>query len=73
MTACLYSIDGMCSDTAPACGTGPDKANTSLPQYLIIGDSISIGYSPILIKNLTGKYEAQHVNTNAGNSYKGVM
>ncbi|XP_065840822.1 uncharacterized protein [Oscarella lobularis] len=56
---------------AAQCGAGPDKANTSLPQYLIIGDSISIGYSPYLIKNLTGKYEAQHVHTNADNSDKG--
>jgi hypothetical protein len=69
----VVPTDGMCSNTTPACGIGPYKANTSLPQYLIIGDSISYGYSPFLIKNLTGKYEAQHVNTNADNSYKGVM
>eukprot|EP00118_Oscarella_pearsei_P025183 m.307676 g.307676 ORF g.307676 m.307676 type:complete len:223 (+) comp42611_c0_seq1:53-721(+) len=69
----LVSVFCCSAEVAPPseCGAGPHKSNTSLPQYLIIGDSISIGYSPILIKNLTGKYEAQHINVNGGTSARG--
>ena len=43
-----------------------------LPRVLIIGDSISIGYTPALQKLLIGKANVHRVPTNAGPTTRGV-
>jgi lysophospholipase L1-like esterase len=44
-----------------------------LPRVLIIGDSISIGYTPFVEKQLAGKAVVQHNPSNAGTSGNGVF
>src|SRR4051794_2444803 len=44
-----------------------------LPRVLIIGDSISIGYTPFVEKQLAGKAVVQHNPANAGTSGNGVF
>jgi acyl-CoA thioesterase-1 len=44
-----------------------------LPHVLIIGDSISIGYTPFFEKQLAGKAIVQHNPSNAGTSGNGVF
>jgi len=44
----------------------------TLPNVLIIGDSISIGYTPFVIKQLEGKANVSRVNTNCGDTNKGL-
>ena len=48
----------------------PEKAN--LPNVLIIGDSISIGYTPYVTQMLKGKAIVKHNPGNAGPSIRGV-
>lgn len=45
---------------------------TNLPQVLIIGDSISIHYTPYVAETLAGKAVVKHHNDNAGPTIKGV-
>ena len=70
--ACGGAHQHGCTCQAPSatCVGGPTKANTSKPQLLVIGDSISIGWSPVLFP-LLPQYESQHVPTNAGPASKG--
>lgn len=61
------------TDGSSRCGSGggaPTAANSSKAQLLVIGDSISIGWSPVLFPMLT-QFECQHVPTNAGPAAKG--
>jgi acyl-CoA thioesterase-1 len=44
-----------------------------LPHVLIIGDSISIGYTPFVEKQLAGKAVVKHNRSNAGTSGNGVF
>lgn len=44
-----------------------------LPRVLIVGDSISIGYTPFVEKQLAGKAVVQHNPSNAGTSGNGVF
>lgn len=44
----------------------------TLPNALIIGDSISIGYTPYVIKLLKDKVNVSHVNENCGDTDNGV-
>jgi acyl-CoA thioesterase-1 len=44
-----------------------------LPHVLIIGDSISIGYTPFVEKQLAGKAVVKHNPSNAGTSGNGVF
>ena len=48
------------------------KSDSSLPNVLLVGDSISIGYTPLVIKKLKGKANVSRVKTNCGDSKKGV-
>lgn len=48
------------------------EKDESLPNVLLVGDSISIGYTPLLIEQLKGKANVSRVNTNCGDSNKGV-
>ena len=45
----------------------------TLPRVLIIGDSISIGYTPFVEKQLAGKATVAHNPANAGTSGNGVF
>lgn len=61
------------ADDSSRCGSGgggPSPANSTQLQLLVIGDSISIGWSPVLFPMLT-QFECQHVPTNAGPASKG--
>ena len=44
----------------------------TLPKVLIIGDSISIGYTPYVIENLKGVAEVRRHRGNAGPTIRGV-
>ena len=44
----------------------------TLPKVLIIGDSISIGYTPYVIENLKGVAEVRRHKGNAGPTIRGV-
>ncbi|MCA9413398.1 MAG: SGNH/GDSL hydrolase family protein [Candidatus Omnitrophica bacterium] len=48
------------------------RAEKDLPKVLIIGDSISIGYTPPLTEILKGKAIVEHNPGNAAHSQKGV-
>lgn len=52
------------------------KANESvvdgLPNVLIIGDSISIGYTPVVIEAMRGVANVQRIPTNAGDTNRGL-
>ncbi|MBR9802922.1 SGNH/GDSL hydrolase family protein [bacterium] len=45
----------------------------SLPRVLIIGDSISIGYTPALRKELKGIANVYRINTNGGPTTRGLQ
>jgi lysophospholipase L1-like esterase len=47
-------------------------ALTALPKVLIIGDSISVGYTPFVAERLAGKAEVIHNPGNAQDTRKGV-
>ena len=66
---CTYCTQNTCQPPR-GCVGGPRTPNTTKPQLLVIGDSISIGWSPVLFPLLT-HYESQHVPTNAGPASKG--
>jgi len=44
----------------------------NLPKVLIIGDSISLGYTPALVKMLKGKAVVVHCRGNAGPTIRGI-
>ncbi len=48
------------------------KEDPRLPRVLLIGDSISIGYTPIVREQLAGKANVLRIPENAGQSSKGV-
>ena len=50
------------------CAPGPDPSeiSTTLPNVLVIGDSVSAGYTPALRAALSGKANVQHGPDNAG-------
>jgi hypothetical protein len=45
---------------------------SNLPKVLIIGDSISIGYTPFVIEMMEGKAVVTHHKGNAGPSIRGI-
>ena len=54
----------------------PSTAVTNLPKVLIIGDSISIGYTPVVQKLLEGVADVSHPNGNCqftGNGLKNIQ
>ena len=48
------------------CGMGPSIVSTTLPNVLVIGDSVSDGYMSFVAKALNGTANAQHGPNNAG-------
>jgi lysophospholipase L1-like esterase len=62
--ACLLPT---CSVAAP-----PSSDHATLPRVLLIGDSISIGYTKPVIEMLKGKAEVQRVKGNAGHTGMGI-
>jgi len=53
-------------------GKGKKADAEKLPKVLIIGDSISLGYTPILAKILEGKAVVTHCQGNAGPTIGGM-
>ena len=70
---CTYCTNGVCSGAPKTCGGPPSPNKTALPQLLVVGDSISLGYAPQLFAALEGVYEGQHDPVNAGNAAKGAL
>jgi lysophospholipase L1-like esterase len=60
---------GAKTKAAPA----PQKDDPNLPRVLIVGDSISIGYTDDVRKLLAGKANVHRIPGNAGPSSNGVM
>tara|TARA_R110002096_G_scaffold285473_1_gene479274 strand:- start:996 stop:1634 length:639 start_codon:yes stop_codon:yes gene_type:complete len=52
-------------------GSGSVSAE-GLPRVLIIGDSISLGYTPLVVEQLKGTAEVVHNTGNAGPTQKGL-
>jgi lysophospholipase L1-like esterase len=48
-----------------------ETIDTALPNVLLIGDSISIGYTKPVIQRMAGKANVVRVNTNCGDTNKG--
>ncbi len=48
------------------------KDDPALPRVLLIGDSISIGYTPAVREHLAGKANVHRPATNCGNTTKGL-
>ena len=49
------------------------KDDAALPRVLLIGDSISIGYTPAVIELMEGKAEVHRIRGNAGNTGRGLQ
>ena len=59
-----------------AVAASPPTATTNLPKVLIIGDSISLGYTPVVQDLLQGVAEVSHPNGNCqftGNGLKNIQ
>ena len=56
----------------PAILTAEAPTGADLPQVLIIGDSISLGYTPHVVKQLAGKAVVQHHKGNAQHTGTGL-
>lgn len=64
-----YNTTGICACSAEPCvplSSSPPR--TKLPQVLVIGDSISNGYTGRVAKLLVNTHEVVHVPGNAGNT-----
>ena len=55
-----------------ACAEPPESQKARLPRVLLIGDSISIGYTKPVIKLLEGKADVHRVPGNAGHTAMGL-
>jgi len=68
---CTYCRAGICQPPAATCGT-PQPALTQKPQFLMIGDSVSMGIQQAgRLFSLLPAFESQHVPVNAGPAKKG--
>lgn len=56
----------LCQTLSETCGGPPSPPNSSLSQYLAIGDSITYGQFPYIKADLEGICEAHLVTRNAG-------
>jgi lysophospholipase L1-like esterase len=64
-----YGKDGVCDDLLqPVSGS----THVSIPRVLLIGDSISIGYTKAVIELLKGKADVHRVSGNAGHTGMGL-
>lgn len=68
-----YNESGICGCGTEACTPYTDTNTTALPQLLIIGDSISIGYQDDVVNVLKNKFEVVHTPGNAGNTNWGNL
>jgi hypothetical protein len=60
------------ADPAHAAKRGQPADDPKLPRVLIIGDSISMGYTPEVQKLLAGKANVHRIPTNGGPTTKGL-
>lgn len=66
--------DWPCITIEPARGdAAQSKPAAQLPNVLIIGDSISLGYTPILQELLKGKATVVHPKANCGDTRRGLQ
>jgi len=49
------------------------KCKANLPNVLLTGDSISIGYTPVVIEQLKGVANVQRVKSNCGDTQRGLQ
>ncbi|MFC1497932.1 SGNH/GDSL hydrolase family protein [Verrucomicrobiota bacterium] len=69
----LFSIGLFFASFILSTAIAEDKSQEiSLPRILIIGDSISMGYTPQVIQKLKGKAIVQHNTGNAGPTMRGI-
>eukprot|EP01116_Phalansterium_solitarium_P013654 TRINITY_DN31057_c0_g1_i1.p1 TRINITY_DN31057_c0_g1~~TRINITY_DN31057_c0_g1_i1.p1 ORF type:complete len:276 (+),score=59.19 TRINITY_DN31057_c0_g1_i1:163-990(+) len=62
-----YNLTGTCSCATESCAN-TTQPTTQKKQYLMIGDSISMGYQPYVESILSGEYEIVHPPGNCGNT-----
>ena len=62
----------VCLPRQDVCAEPPGDAKAELPRVLLIGDSISIGYTKPVIELLKEKAEVHRVKGNAGNTGRGL-
>lgn len=60
------------SPSACLSGQTSSKSDQSLPRVLLIGDSISIGYTKAVVERMKGKADVQRVKGNAGHTQMGL-
>lgn len=65
-------ISGLTVLALLAAGQATVSAEETLPQVLIIGDSISLGYTPHVMQLLEGKADVIHHRGNAGPTIRGI-
>lgn len=68
-----FNETSLCSCGVEACVPLNGTNSTSKPQYLVIGDSISLGYLDSLTSSLSSEYEVVHAPGNCDNVNWGVM
>jgi lysophospholipase L1-like esterase len=69
----LASLMGVLMSVSMAQEIVPSPESASeLPKVLIMGDSISLGYTPLVKKLLVGKAEVIHHKGNAGPTIRGI-
>jgi acyl-CoA thioesterase-1 len=63
---------GCAASLAAAADAPPPNADSKLPQILIIGDSISMGYTPFVKEMMKGKAEVVHPRENCAATVVGL-
>merc|ERR1712086_17197 len=63
-----FNKTGLCACGTQPCIIGNYSEPTGIPQYLVIGDSVSMGYFPYLHANLSSTLEAFHAPGNNDNT-----
>ncbi len=76
LNICLFSVQAQNQKAKPQRKPNPAYAKIEdepgLPRVLIIGDSISIGYTVDVRKNLKGKANVHRIPTNGGPTTRGL-
>jgi len=68
-----YNESGICGCSTQSCTPYNGNNNTALPQVLLIGDSISLGYQSAVTNALHNIMEVIHTPGNAGNTNWGNL
>lgn len=68
----LIALGGYAQEQKKPSPYDPIEENPDLPRVLIIGDSISIGYTLDVRANLAGKANVLRISTNGGPTTKGL-